>query len=73
MRDVILLISISAATIILTIALSLTPLAATPGAIGLVIGTSVLRGTRGTARVRFNALRTAQAAVTGRIDRSPAA
>lgn len=64
MRDVILLISISAATIILTIALSLTPLAAVPGAIGLVIGTAVLRQTHGAARVRFNALRTPQVSGT---------
>lgn len=73
MRDLILLISISAATIILTVALSLTPLAAVPGLIGLALGTVIVRGSRRHTSVRFAEVASRRVGVAAQLDRSPAA
>jgi hypothetical protein len=73
MRDIILLISISAATIVLTVAMSLNPLAAVPGVIGVLIGAAVLRFEGKTGDLPSDVGSVPRSALSGRADRSPAA
>ncbi len=55
MRDSILLIALSVATLILTLSLNLNPLAALPGVFGVVAGTLLVRLSRAEAHSRTSA------------------